>query len=223
MTETKLPGMVINRIDSEDTYQKLVAAGQIGENDISFVESEDTSVSLGITGANVGDIIKVKSVDGSGKPMVWEASGNIYHTLCSETLAESVLYVEWTTDINGSPFDLSNIHEVLLLLKMPSSIKSNNINFSVIGNGYAFDNGSTFSQAIVKYTLFQEQKIVFKEAIMLAGTTSYLWQGENIVARRAFLATYTNDSELQPSTISIRTNDATNPFPEGTLIAVVAR
>lgn len=73
MTQTKLSGMVINKIDSEDTYQKLVEAGQIGENDISFVESEDTSVSLGITGANVGDIIKVKSVDGSGKPTEWEA------------------------------------------------------------------------------------------------------------------------------------------------------
>ena len=73
MTETKLSGMVINKIDSEDTYQKLVAAGQIGENDISFVQSEDTSVSLGITGAAVGDIIKVKAVDDSGKPTAWEA------------------------------------------------------------------------------------------------------------------------------------------------------
>lgn len=44
MTETKLSGMVINKIDSEDTYQKLVAAGQIGENDISFVQSEDLSL-----------------------------------------------------------------------------------------------------------------------------------------------------------------------------------
>ena len=74
MTETKLSGMVINKIDSEDTYQKLVAAGQIGENDISFVQSEDTSVSLGITGAAVGDIIKVKAVDASGKPTEWEAA-----------------------------------------------------------------------------------------------------------------------------------------------------
>lgn len=223
MTETKLSGMVINKIDSEDTYQKLIEAGQIGENDISFVESEDTSVSLGITGANVGDIIKVKAVDANGKPTEWEAAGNIYHTLCSETLAESVPYVEWTTDIYGNPFDLSNIHELLLLLKMPSSIQSSNMFFWAIGDGYAFDNGSTFRQAIVKYTLFQEQKIVYKEAIMLDGTTSYMWQGENIVARKAYMSIYGNDSELQPSRIYIQQHSDTDLFPEGTVIAVVAR
>lgn len=223
MIETKLNGLTIHNIDSEETYKALCKAGLINENDLCLVKDDSSAFNLGIKGANVGDIIKIKTVDEDGKPTEWEASGNIYHTLCSETLAESVVQVTWTTDINGNPFDLSNIHELLLLLKMPSSIKSNNINFEVIGNGYAFDNGSTFSQAIVKYTLFQEQKIVFKEAIMLDGTTSYLWQGENIVARKAYMATYGNDSELQPSNIVIQTHDDTNPFPEGTVIAVVVR
>lgn len=222
MTETKLPGMVINRIDKKSTYDSLVENGEIGENDLCLVEGED-NISLGITSAAVGDIIKVKAVDSIGKPTAWEASGNTYHTLCTETLTEAVTSVQWTVDTDGRPFDLRNMHEVLLLLKMPSSIKSNNIDFSVIGNGYAFDNGSTFSQAIVKYTLFQEQKIVFKEAIMLAGTTSYLWQGENIVAQRAFLSTYDNESELMPSNIRIQNGSATYPFPEGTEIAVVWR
>lgn len=110
MTETKLPGMVINRIDSEDTYQKLVAAGQIGENDISFVESEDTSVSLGITGANVGDIIKVKSVDGSGKPTKWETA-NIdefdvhYKTNITEALTEGFSI----TSVNDTPLKLKEM------------------------------------------------------------------------------------------------------------------
>ena len=34
-----------------------------------------TDISLGVTGASVGDIIKVKSVDDSGKPTAWEAAG----------------------------------------------------------------------------------------------------------------------------------------------------
>ena len=33
-----------------------------------------TDISLGVTGASVGDIIKVKAVDASGKPTVWEAA-----------------------------------------------------------------------------------------------------------------------------------------------------
>ena len=41
MTETKLPGWAINRIDSKDTYDALVAAGKIGENDLCLIEGED--------------------------------------------------------------------------------------------------------------------------------------------------------------------------------------
>lgn len=105
MTETKLSGMVINKIDSEDTYQKLVEAGQIGENNISFVESEDTSDSLGITGASVGDIIKVKKVDADGKPTAWETAG---YTLLSEStgISEAVAMLEFTGLIGYNDFVL---------------------------------------------------------------------------------------------------------------------
>lgn len=82
MTETKLPGMVINRIDKKSTYDSLVEKGKIGENDLCLVEDEDnispgsgTDISLGVTGASVGDIVKVKAVDANGKPTAWEAAG----------------------------------------------------------------------------------------------------------------------------------------------------
>ena len=73
MTETKLPGWAINKIDSKDTYDALVAAGKIGENDLCLIQDENT-VSLGITSASVGDIVKVKAVDDSGEPTAWEAA-----------------------------------------------------------------------------------------------------------------------------------------------------
>lgn len=41
MTETKLPGWAINKIDSKDTYDALVAAGKIGDNDLCLIEGED--------------------------------------------------------------------------------------------------------------------------------------------------------------------------------------
>lgn len=51
-----------------------------------------TDISLGLTGASVGDIVKVKSVDANGKPTAWEAAGDgrgqPYKILYSQTLTE---------------------------------------------------------------------------------------------------------------------------------------
>lgn len=38
----------------------------------SLPNASGTDMSLGVTGASVGDIIKVKAVDDSGKPTAWE-------------------------------------------------------------------------------------------------------------------------------------------------------
>ena len=108
MTETKLPGMVINRIDKKSTYDSLVENGEIGENDLCLIEDEDnispggsgTDISLGVTGATVGDIIKVKAVDDSGKPTAWETvdmvgGGGGYKPL--ELLYETTLTEDVTT------------------------------------------------------------------------------------------------------------------------------
>ena len=89
MTETKLSGMVINRIDKKSTYDSLVENGEIGENDLCLVEDED-NISLGFTSAAVGDIIKVKAVDDSGKPTAWEAVSDEYELIDDVTLEETV-------------------------------------------------------------------------------------------------------------------------------------
>ena len=89
MTEIKLPGMVINKIDKKFTYDSLVEKGEIGENDLCLVEDEN-NISLGITSAAVGDIIKVKTVDASGKPTEWEAVSDEYELIDDVTLEETV-------------------------------------------------------------------------------------------------------------------------------------
>lgn len=68
--------------------------------------------SLGITGAFVGDIVKVKTVDASGKPTEWEAtqlgSGDETWELISEgTVSEEVSAISITQDTNGNAFNLS--------------------------------------------------------------------------------------------------------------------
>lgn len=55
-----------------------------------------TDISLGVTGASVGDIIKVKQVDADGKPTAWEAAGNnnmplIYHQTIEEEITNFTL------------------------------------------------------------------------------------------------------------------------------------
>ena len=97
MTETKLPGMVFNKIDTKETYNALVEKGKISENDLCLVEDED-NISLGVTGASVGDIVKVKAVDDSGKPTEWEAAGigETWELLYQTTLTEAVAQVSYS-------------------------------------------------------------------------------------------------------------------------------
>ena len=110
MTETKLPGMVINRIDTKSTYDSLVEKGEIGENDLCLIEDED-KISLGITGASVGDIIKVKAVDSTGKPTAWEAAQMPGMRLIkSITIEEAVAGIaSFNTDDNGNRLSLKEI------------------------------------------------------------------------------------------------------------------
>ena len=108
MTETKLPGMVINRIDTKETYDALRERGEIGENDLCLVEDED-NISLGVTGASVGDIIKVKQVDADGKPTAWNSYSDQFELLRTITITESTNAVSITQDENGNTFSLSEV------------------------------------------------------------------------------------------------------------------
>lgn len=108
MIETKLPGMVINRIDTKSTYDSLVKNGEIGENDLCLVENED-NISLGVTGASVGDIIKVKAVDSTGKPTAWDSYSDQFELLRTITITESTNAVSITQDENGNTFSLSDV------------------------------------------------------------------------------------------------------------------
>ena len=124
MTETKLPGWAINKIDSKDTYDALVAAGKIGENDLCLIEEagSGTDISLGVTGASVGDIIKVKAVDDSGKPTAWEAaktggSDETWEMLKEDTIADWVNSISFDQDSSGNALSLKKMIVHLTLPK----------------------------------------------------------------------------------------------------------
>ena len=68
-----------------------------------------TDISLGLTGAAVGDIIKVKAVDADGKPTEWDSYSDQYELLRTITIAESTNAVSITQDENGNTFSLSDV------------------------------------------------------------------------------------------------------------------
>lgn len=73
--------------------------------------------SLGITSAAVGDIVKVKAVDESGKPTEWEAAGgvDIWETIANYTAAEAASWLTINKDANGNAFSLRKVKVEIIL------------------------------------------------------------------------------------------------------------
>lgn len=133
MTETKLPGMVINRIDTKSTYDSLVEKGEIGENDLCLVEGED-NISLGITSASVGDIVKVKAVDDSGKPTAWEAANSAVE-IANGVDVSAVSSFEYSVDLAGNAIKSNHLKLVLYAPNAAAAkwlqFKFNDLSFNV--------------------------------------------------------------------------------------------
>lgn len=74
-----------------------------------------TDLSLGITGAQVGQIVKITAVDTDGKPTAWEAvdmpsgGGEKWRLVRTITLEENVTAIDISEDNNGNPFALKKI------------------------------------------------------------------------------------------------------------------
>lgn len=104
MTEEKLNGLVIHDIPSKELFDELVKRGVIGEHDISFVE-QDAVESLGITGATVGQTVKIKTVDETGVPTEWEAAD----AASGGSGDEWEMIADITTDGNTSVFTFTGL------------------------------------------------------------------------------------------------------------------
>ena len=91
------------------TYADVTMTGDAPNHGLRFViprgdkgDKGDTDISLGLTSAAVGQIIKVKAIDGSGKPTAWEAADMPSGGGHWETVLDTV----WEQDvINPTAFD----------------------------------------------------------------------------------------------------------------------
>lgn len=68
-----------------------------------------TDISLGITGATVGQIAKITAVDTDGKPTKWEPVSEQYELLKTINIAEEINALTVTQDDNGNLFSLDSV------------------------------------------------------------------------------------------------------------------
>lgn len=109
------PDIVTPTAESTDTQ----AASAKAVWDMIGGGGSGTDISLGITSAAVGDIIKVKAVDASGKPTEWEAAndGKWRHVI-DITTTEEVVGLEISQDKNGVSFEDLKYNEFWVIAKM---------------------------------------------------------------------------------------------------------
>ena len=76
-----------------------------------------SDISLGLTGATVGQIAKITAVDGSGKPTAWApvdmpsgSGGERWRLVRTITLEVNVTSIDISEDNDGNPFALKKIH-----------------------------------------------------------------------------------------------------------------
>lgn len=105
-----------------------------------------TAIDLGVTGAAVGDIIKVAAVDADGKPTAWEAaelSGGGSVTTEVVTLKE---------DTDAVTFDLNGCDRIAIVLDVPIGTVNHNYALptfnSIVGTFITLNYGDTTTRRI---------------------------------------------------------------------------
>lgn len=82
-------GQILAKLDELQTEIDEIKAGGVGGTDIS----------LGVTGATVGQTVNVKAVDANGKPTAWEAvdmaagDTEVWEKVCQVTTTENVSFI----------------------------------------------------------------------------------------------------------------------------------
>lgn len=133
-TDKTLSNLIINRMP-QSVYDAKKAAGELSDDELYLTPAKaDTAISLGLTSATPGQIIKVKAVQ-DGKPTEWEAvdmpGGDKWEKIKEITIAEDAEESNALTinaDENGNAFRLKKAR---LCAKFPAYTGTSNIpNFS---------------------------------------------------------------------------------------------
>ena len=109
--------MAMTAIDTNGSWRvELAELATLGD-----IPSGGTDTSLGVTGATVGQIVKIKAVDASGAPTGWEAadaaSGEDWEFINEISTNEWISSVTINQDSNGNPFSLKKMRIFMTLPK----------------------------------------------------------------------------------------------------------
>lgn len=132
--------------------------------------SGGTDISLGLTSAAVGQTIKVKAIDESGKPTAWEAADISCELIASETLTESAATVEFTGLNLG--FGLYTI-----IIRNTGKLTGSGLNISLngttkVGFGGGFYDGNGITSANISVLGSYTLGIAFMSN---SGKNKYMW------------------------------------------------
>ena len=139
----------------------VVQAEEPANTDVLWIDTDDddepeetdtgTDKSLGITGAEVGQTVRITEVDENGVPTAWEAveiaDGEVWEKLNEFTLEENALSVLMDEDAEGNPFELKKMRVYMYLPKCKNTsgedTSTGYAHFLVNGAGAAYQNPSS--------------------------------------------------------------------------------
>lgn len=120
-----------------------------------------TDLSLGVTGATVGQIAKITAVDASGVPTAWEPvdmpSGgdeSDFEKVVEMTTPEDAAVISISTDKNGDPLSMSEFYVAITTARNNAATANNHFNCNVLPD--TVPPHIRAASAITNITLFQD-------------------------------------------------------------------
>ena len=196
-----------------------------------YTEAGGTDISLGLTAASVGQTIKVKAVDESGKPTAWEAvdlpSGGGGASYRSWSKVWTLAVAEDIAGFEASNIDLDGKSEIMIVFISDSTASRTMVNGRLIINGV--DAGKVlFNSLQLKKDSHSfviigraDDGIEYTTMAAKAEYQTYPWQGDVNVVHRMVRGTNAVIQWIAGSTIEITQASAT--LGQGVTIEIYVR
>ena len=146
-----------------------------------------TDISLGLTSASVGQTIKVKAVDDTGKPTAWEAAEEKtlkWIKVHESTLTENTNIISVGADESGKELQEYNPIGIALVVSTPADATQTNNN----GQVWAYPQKDMGDNAIRIISTIAAWKTVNRDSIWIwqGGSTALAYNGNNNGASPAY-------------------------------------
>lgn len=178
-----------------------------------------TDISLGLTSAAVGQTIKVKAIDESGKPTAWEAadmaSGGDMPLLYAATLEEAATTIIVNKDPDGNALSLSRWK---VYLRIPPEFADYATPIYI----YCVDKDTMGFAVLSKNIVINDvtgRNIAIYESVSEHITRGFFHKYETITTSDCCY--YENG--VKSTAIKLYTYDADKPFPVGTFVEVYGK